>query len=233
MRSFLCGERRTPGPALEHKDVGAGPRIRAARRLPEVAEGLPVVEPADAEVVGDPGLAARDPVGKQRWRILIARRLGAERPRDRQHRARSQGAARHQLDRQLGAAGDRPLKLDAQPLLPAQHPPCAQARDRLVRRRLGQPARLHAAHRGPAGQLHRQGVDRAPGHRVLEDGDQAAAGRAQVPQVALAHVDGGLIGVGKEPGGPVEFPLAEIEGIEDGANRRLIEDYAYWLANYG
>ena len=41
----------------------------------------------------------------------------------------------------------------------------------------------------------------------------------------------GLIGVGKEPGGPVEFPLAEIEGIEGEANRRLIEDYAYWLAN--
>ena len=41
----------------------------------------------------------------------------------------------------------------------------------------------------------------------------------------------GLIGVGKEPGGPVEFPLAEIEGIEGESNRRLIEDYAYWLAN--
>ena len=43
----------------------------------------------------------------------------------------------------------------------------------------------------------------------------------------------GLIGVGKEPGGSVEFSLREIEGIEDGANRRLIEDYAYWLANCG
>jgi hypothetical protein len=43
----------------------------------------------------------------------------------------------------------------------------------------------------------------------------------------------GLIGVGKEPGGPVEFPLIEIEGIEGEANRRLVEDYAYWLANYG
>jgi Calcium binding len=43
----------------------------------------------------------------------------------------------------------------------------------------------------------------------------------------------GLIGVGKEPGGPVEFPLAEIEGIEGGTNRMLIEDYAYWLANFG
>jgi hypothetical protein len=43
----------------------------------------------------------------------------------------------------------------------------------------------------------------------------------------------GLIGVGKEPGGSVEFPLRDIEGIEDEANRRLIEDYAYWLANYG
>jgi Calcium binding len=42
----------------------------------------------------------------------------------------------------------------------------------------------------------------------------------------------GLIGLGKEPGGSVEFPLIEIEGIEDEANRRLIEDYAYWLANY-
>jgi hypothetical protein len=41
----------------------------------------------------------------------------------------------------------------------------------------------------------------------------------------------GLIGVGKEPGGPVEFPLTEIEGIEGETNRRLIEDYAYWLAN--
>jgi hypothetical protein len=41
----------------------------------------------------------------------------------------------------------------------------------------------------------------------------------------------GLIGVGKEPGGPVEFPLIEIEGIEGESNRRLIEDYAYWLAN--
>ncbi len=41
----------------------------------------------------------------------------------------------------------------------------------------------------------------------------------------------GLIGVGKEPGGPVEFPLAEIQGIEGEFNRRLIEDYAYWLAN--
>jgi hypothetical protein len=43
----------------------------------------------------------------------------------------------------------------------------------------------------------------------------------------------GLIGVGKEPGGPVEFPVAEIEGIEGETNRRLIEDYAYWLANFG
>lgn len=43
----------------------------------------------------------------------------------------------------------------------------------------------------------------------------------------------GLIGVGKEPGGPVEFPLIEVEGIEGETNRRLIEDYAYWLANYG
>jgi hypothetical protein len=43
----------------------------------------------------------------------------------------------------------------------------------------------------------------------------------------------GLIGVGKEPGGPAEFPLAEIEGIEGGTNRVLIEDYAYWLANFG
>ncbi len=34
----------------------------------------------------------------------------------------------------------------------------------------------------------------------------------------------GLIGVGKEPGGSVEFSLREIEGIEDQANRRLIED---------
>jgi hypothetical protein len=42
----------------------------------------------------------------------------------------------------------------------------------------------------------------------------------------------GLIGVGKEPGGPVAFPLTEIEGIEDETNRRLIEDYAYWLANF-
>lgn len=32
---------------------------------------------------------------------------------------------------------------------------------------------------------------------------------------------------------PVEFPLCEIEGIEDKANRKLIEDYSYWLANYG
>ena len=37
--------------------------------------------------------------------------------------------------------------------------------------------------------------------------------------------------MGKEPGGSVEFPLAEIEGIEGESNRRLIEDYAYWLAN--
>ena len=43
----------------------------------------------------------------------------------------------------------------------------------------------------------------------------------------------GLIGKGREPGGPAEFPLIEIEGIEDEVNRRLIEDYAYWLANYG
>src|SRR4051794_36673187 len=42
----------------------------------------------------------------------------------------------------------------------------------------------------------------------------------------------GLIGLGKEPGGSVEFPLIEIEGIEDEVNRRLIEDHAYWLANY-
>jgi hypothetical protein len=41
----------------------------------------------------------------------------------------------------------------------------------------------------------------------------------------------GLIGLGKGPGGSIEFPLSEIETIEDEANRRLIEDYAYWLAN--
>ena len=43
----------------------------------------------------------------------------------------------------------------------------------------------------------------------------------------------GLIGVGKEPGGSIEFPLIEIEGIEDEVNGRLIDDYAYWLANSG
>src|SRR4051812_37355357 len=32
----------------------------------------------------------------------------------------------------------------------------------------------------------------------------------------------GLIGVGKGPGGTVEFPLAEIEGIENETNRRLV-----------
>ena len=42
----------------------------------------------------------------------------------------------------------------------------------------------------------------------------------------------GLIGVGKEPGGSVEFPLRDIEGVEDEANRGLIEDYAYWLVNF-
>jgi Calcium binding len=41
----------------------------------------------------------------------------------------------------------------------------------------------------------------------------------------------GLIGEGKDPGGPVEFPLIEIEGIEGETNRTLIEDYAYWLVN--
>jgi hypothetical protein len=43
----------------------------------------------------------------------------------------------------------------------------------------------------------------------------------------------GLIGEGKEPGGRVEFPLTEIEGIKDKTNRRLIDDYSYWLANFG
>jgi hypothetical protein len=43
----------------------------------------------------------------------------------------------------------------------------------------------------------------------------------------------GLIGVGKEPGGSVEFSLTEIEGMENEANCGLIEDYAYWLVNYG
>ena len=43
----------------------------------------------------------------------------------------------------------------------------------------------------------------------------------------------GLIGVGKEPGGSIEFPLIKIEGIEDEVNSRLIDDYAYWLANSG
>jgi Calcium binding len=42
----------------------------------------------------------------------------------------------------------------------------------------------------------------------------------------------GLIGVGKEPGGEVEFPLIEIEDIQDSSNRQLIRDYAYWLANW-
>jgi len=31
----------------------------------------------------------------------------------------------------------------------------------------------------------------------------------------------------------LEFSLRDIEGIEDQANRRLIEDYASWLVNYG
>jgi len=43
----------------------------------------------------------------------------------------------------------------------------------------------------------------------------------------------GLIGVGKEPGGSVEFPLKDIEDNEDEVNHRLIEDYSCWLANYG
>ena len=43
----------------------------------------------------------------------------------------------------------------------------------------------------------------------------------------------GLIGIGPDRDERVEFPLIEIEGIEDEANRRLIEDYAYWLANSG
>jgi hypothetical protein len=42
----------------------------------------------------------------------------------------------------------------------------------------------------------------------------------------------GLIGVGKDPGGEVELPLIEIEDIEDSTNRRLIQDYAYWVANW-
>jgi len=42
----------------------------------------------------------------------------------------------------------------------------------------------------------------------------------------------GLIGVGKEPGGSLGFPLRDIEGIEDSTNRQLIQDYAYWLANW-
>jgi calcium binding protein len=42
----------------------------------------------------------------------------------------------------------------------------------------------------------------------------------------------GIIGVGKDPGGNLEFPLIEIEGIEDKANRRLIEDYSYWVVNW-
>ena len=42
----------------------------------------------------------------------------------------------------------------------------------------------------------------------------------------------GLMGVGKEPGGAIEFPLIQIEGIEDEANRQLIDDYSYWLANF-
>jgi hypothetical protein len=42
----------------------------------------------------------------------------------------------------------------------------------------------------------------------------------------------GLIGVGKYPGGEIEFPLIEIESIEDSTNRQLIQDYAYWLANW-
>jgi Calcium binding len=43
----------------------------------------------------------------------------------------------------------------------------------------------------------------------------------------------GLIGVGNEPGGSIEFPLIEIEGIEDEVNGRLIDDYAHWLATCG
>lgn len=31
----------------------------------------------------------------------------------------------------------------------------------------------------------------------------------------------------------LEFSLRDIEDIEDQANRRLIEDYASWLVNYG
>jgi hypothetical protein len=42
----------------------------------------------------------------------------------------------------------------------------------------------------------------------------------------------GLIGVGKDPSGEAEFPLIEIEDIEDQANRRLIEDYSYWMSNW-
>lgn len=42
----------------------------------------------------------------------------------------------------------------------------------------------------------------------------------------------GLIGVGKDPGGSVEFPLVGIEGIEGESNRRLIKDYAYWLGGF-
>jgi len=43
----------------------------------------------------------------------------------------------------------------------------------------------------------------------------------------------GLIGLGKEPGRSVEFPLKDIEGIQDQANDTLIGDYCYWLANNG
>jgi hypothetical protein len=43
----------------------------------------------------------------------------------------------------------------------------------------------------------------------------------------------GLIGFAKELGGSVEFPLKDVESIEDRANDALIGDYCYWLAKYG
>jgi hypothetical protein len=43
----------------------------------------------------------------------------------------------------------------------------------------------------------------------------------------------GIIGTGRDPEEPVDFPLAEIEVKWSSPSSRMIRDYAHWFRNWG
>lgn len=64
--------------------------------------------------------------------------------------------------------------------------------------------------------------------------------RSPLRVIRLLDVDGycpeemyGLICKAEQNGERIELPLDRIDVLDDGPNRQLLEDYRYWMANWG